>query len=316
MQPAQDSVSPGLVSVILPTYNRARTLRRAIDSILNQSYRDLEVLVVDDGSTDDTAEVMAAITDPRVRYLPLETNRGASRARNAGLKAAAGAFIAFQDSDDEWLAGKLERQVEAAVAAGGGAVTVFHTKILYGRDENARYGPHRVCCLPSIEPSERYDFRRLVQEINIISPQAVLITRAALDKVGPFDELLVNNNDWAFAIDLVYNTEVVFIDEPLVMTYLQADSISTLKRSGARSQLRIMQKLGRYPDVSRPVMAGHVGRIAWGITKLGNPRQARRLLIRAIKLQPTHGKNWARLVVTQARILLGMTARKAAVRVA
>src|SRR4051812_31260398 len=79
--------SPGLVSVIIPTYNRGRTLRRAIYSILNQGYAALEVLVVDDGSPDDTAEVMAAIPAPRVRYLPLEKNRGASRARNAGLAA-------------------------------------------------------------------------------------------------------------------------------------------------------------------------------------------------------------------------------------
>jgi hypothetical protein len=141
----------------------------------------------------------------------------------------------------------------------------------------------------------------------------VLITREALEKVGPFDELLVNNNDWAFAIDLVYNTEVVFIDEPLVMTYLQNDSISILKRSGVRSQLRIMQKFGRYPDVSQPIMAAHVGRIAWGLTKLGNPRQARRLLIRALKMGPTNWKNWARLIVTQARIWLGMNQRKTAV---
>jgi len=316
MQPSQDTAADGLVSVILPTYNRARTLRRAIDSILNQSYRNLEVLVVDDGSKDDTAAVMAEISDPRVRYLPLEQNRGASRARNAGLRAAKGAYIAFQDSDDEWLAGKLERQVAAARAAGGGAVTVFHTKILYGRGENGVYGLHRVCCLPDIPPSEHYDFRRLVQELNIMSPQAVLITREALDKVGPFDELLVNNNDWAFAIDLVYNTDVVFIDEPLVMTYLQNDSISILKRSGVRSQLRIMQKFGRYPGVSQPIMAAHVGRIAWGLTKLGNPRQARRLLIRALKMRPTGWKNWARLIVTQGRIWLGMNQRKTAVSAA
>jgi len=106
------------------------------------------------------------------------------------------------------------------------------------------------------------------------------------------------------------------IDEPLVMTYLQNDSISILKRSGVRSQLRIMQKFGRYPGVSQPIMAAHVGRIAWGLTKLGNPRQARRLLIRALKMRPTGWKNWARLIVTQGRIWLGMNQRKTAVSAA
>jgi glycosyltransferase involved in cell wall biosynthesis len=305
----------GLVSVIIPTFNRGRTLRRAIMSVLQQSYTHLEVLVVDDGSTDNTAGVMAAISDPRVRYIPLEQNRGASRARNAGLREARGRVIAFQDSDDEWLADKLQRQVEAAVAAGGGAVTVFHTKVLYGRDAWGTYGHNRVCILPEIPPAEVYDFHRLIQEINIISPQALLITREALEAVGLFDEDLVNNNDWAFAIELVYNTHVVFIDEPLVMTYLQPDSIMRLKRTGVRSQIRILQKLNRFPDAHQPTIAGHLGRLGWGMAKLGNPRRGRRLLMRALRLAPSNWKNWARLGATQGRIVLGMTERKAAVPV-
>jgi len=310
---AEAPLSAGLVSVIIPTYNRGRTLRRAIFSILNQGYADLEVVVVDDGSTDNTAEVMAAITDPRVRYLPLEKNRGASRARNAGLAAAKGRFIAFQDSDDEWLADKLERQVAAAVAAGPGPVTVFHTKVLFGRDSWGTYAYNRVCVLPEIPPAETYDFHRLVQEINIISPQALLITREALEKVGPFDEDLVNNNDWAFAIELVYNTKVVFIDEPLVMTYLQHDSIMRLKRSGVRSQLRIMQKLKRYPDCHPEIIAGHLGRLGWGLAKLGNPRRGRRLLMIALSMKANNWKNWGRLAAAQGRLMAGMTQHKAAV---
>lgn len=313
MSSPSQPASAGLVSVVIPTFNRGRTLRRAILSVLNQGYTDLEILVIDDGSTDNTAEVMASITDPRVRYVPLEQNRGASRARNAGLRLAKGAFIAFQDSDDEWLADKLQAQVDAAVAAGPGPVTVFHTKVLYGRDAWGVYGPRRCCILPVIEPSAAHDFRRLVQEINIISPQALLITREALEKVGPFDEDLVNNNDWAFAIELVYNTKVVFIDEPLVMTYLQHDSIMRLKRSGVRSQVRIMQKLRRYPDARSDVIGGHLGRLGWGLAKLGNPRRARRLLAIGLSMHMANWRNWARIIATQGRLMAGMTQRKAAI---
>jgi glycosyltransferase involved in cell wall biosynthesis len=291
------------VSVILPSYNRAQTLRRAVSSVLQQDYQHLEVLVMDDGSTDNTAEVMAAIADPRVRYVRLEKNGGASRARNAGLALAQGEMIAFQDSDDEWLAGKLRAQVDAAIAAGPGPVTVFHPKIMLGRDSWGVYGPNRVCMLPEIEPDSQPDFRQLVHELNIISPQALLINRAALEVVGPFDTRLVNNNDWAFAIDLVYNTKVVFLIEPLVMTYLQSDSIMRLKRKGARSQLLIMRKLRRYGDVRPTVMAAHLGRIGWGLTKLGNPRLGRRLLRRALSLDVGNLRNWARLAVTQGHIL-------------
>lgn len=304
----------GLVSVIIPTFNRARTLPRAVRSVLNQSYAELELLIMDDGSTDDTAELVAAIGDPRIRYVRLEGNRGASRARNAGLRLARGEFIAFQDSDDEWLSEKLVRQVEAARSAPADAVTVFHTKIQYGRDEFSRYGPNRVCCIPAIADPGAADFRQLIQAGNIISTQTLFITRAAFEKVGPFDELLVNNNDWAYAIQLIHNSHVVFINEPLVMTYLQDDSISKIKRSGARSQLRIVQRLRRMHGADGAIVAGHLGRIGWGMTKLGSPRLARKLILRALLLSPMHPKNWARLGLTQLRVLTGAR-RQAAIPV-
>lgn len=305
--------SSGLVSVIIPTFNRRRTLRRAILSVLNQEYTDLEVLVMDDGSTDDTPELMATIKDPRVKYVRLKENRGASRARNAGLRLARGEFIAFQDSDDEWLSGKLEQQIAAATAAGPGPVTVFHTKVLYGRDAWGVYGPRRTCILPVIEPAEALNFHRLVQEINIISPQALLINREALEVSGGFDESLVNNNDWAFAIELVYKTNIVFIDEPLVMTYLQHDSIMRLKRSGVRSQLRIMQKLKHYGDLDRKILAGHAGRLGWDTAKLGNPRRGSRLLRHALRLDPRNWRNWGRLGAAQLRLFTGKTERKSSI---
>jgi glycosyltransferase involved in cell wall biosynthesis len=303
-----------LVSVVLPTYNRAATLPRAISSILHQGYDNLEILVIDDGSTDNTTEAMARITDPRVRYVPLEKNMGASRARNAGLRLARGDYIAFQDSDDEWLAGKLEKQLKAALEKGPGPVSVFHPKIMYGCDERANYGKYRVCCLPAIDTSSPPDFHQLVHQINIISPQTLLISRAALDKVGPFDERLVNNNDWGFAIDIVYNTDVVYLDEPLVMTYLQGDSLSTLKRKGVRCQLLIMRRLRACGDLRATVYGAHLGRIGWGLAKLGNPRLARRMLFKAVRLQPANWKNWARLVVTEFKVLTGQGRKGSAPR--
>src|SRR6056297_2960635 len=99
------------VSVIIPTYNRAKTLLRAIDSALAQTIDDLEVVVVDDGSTDNTESVLAAYDDPRVRPVIHETNQGANVARNTGLEHACGEYVAFLDSDDEWHPAKLERQL-------------------------------------------------------------------------------------------------------------------------------------------------------------------------------------------------------------
>ena len=294
---------PGLVSVILPTYNRQRTLYRAISSVLTQSYADLELIVVDDASTDETPAVLARFSDPRLRHVRLERNGGAAHARNHGLGLVRGEFVAFQDSDDEWLAEKLAKQVAAARGLASPMATVFHTKILYGRDENARYGPHRVCCTPDMAsaPSAE-DLKRLVHRGNIISTQTLLFSRAVLEKVGRFDELLIGVEDWDFAIKLIHNTDVAFIDEPLVMAHLQGDSTSTLRRSGSRSELRIMQKLRRARTIEPAVLGDHLARIGWGVSKLGYPRMARRLLHRSIGLSPGNWRNWARLAVNEGKI--------------
>lgn len=103
------------VSVVIPTYNRAPTLPRALESTLAQTIDDLEILVVDDGSTDDTASVLATYqdVDSRVRPVVHATNQGANVARNTGIEHARGEYIAFLDSDDEWHPEKLERQLAA-----------------------------------------------------------------------------------------------------------------------------------------------------------------------------------------------------------
>lgn len=288
-----------LVSVVLPTYNRAVTLERAVQSVLSQSYANLELLVVDDGSKDNTAEVMQTITDPRVRYLPMDRNRGASAARNHGLKAARGKYVAFQDSDDEWLAGKLHQQVDAAIAAGDQDVLIFHMKVVYGRDEARTYGLGRVCCVPRFEavgPGGERDYVSLMHRENLMSPQTLLFSRDLLAKAGYFDPLLVNSVDWDFAIRLIQHARVIFIEEPLVMTYIQNDSISIQGRNMARSRLRIALKLSRLKGVDPQTLSVHFGQVGMTLARMGKPRMAHRLLRRSVKLAPGKPKNWGRLV--------------------
>ncbi len=106
-------MNKGLVSIIIPTYNRANLVIRAIESALNQTYRNIELIVIDDGSKDQTPQIISQIKDPRIRYIRYEENRGASHARNVGLSLAKGEFISFLDSDDEFLPQKIEKQLEA-----------------------------------------------------------------------------------------------------------------------------------------------------------------------------------------------------------
>ena len=101
------------VSVIIPTFNRCATLPRSINSVLRQTMSDLEIIVVDDGSRDNTETWIHSIKDPRVRYYKLSENRGPARARNVGISCSRGELLAFLDSDDEWMEDKLAKQVRA-----------------------------------------------------------------------------------------------------------------------------------------------------------------------------------------------------------
>lgn len=308
---------PGLVSVVLPTYNRARTLARAIRSILTQSYPHFELIVVDDGSKDNTVEVMAEFSDPRVIYHRLDRNQGAAAARNAGMRLARGEFIAFQDSDDEFLSDKLEAQVGAAREAGSDRAVVFHIKLVWGHDEFLVYGDGRTCCVPRI-PLERKgirldfnwpnrgrvpmltrkeegrDFLALMHKDNLISTQTLMFSRTLLAEVGWFDPLLRNSVDWDFALRLVAAGEVIFVEKPLVVAYVQSDSIHTFKRPAARSQLRIVLKLRRQGDIDPAVLSAHLARLGTTLGRFGKPKLARRLLYHALVLNPTKWKVWAR----------------------
>lgn len=305
--------SGDFVSVIIPTYNRAGTLVRAVNSVLHQGHANLEVIIVDDASMDDTEAVVTTLADPRVRYVRLAKNRGASNARNEGLRLAKGDYLAFQDSDDEWLAGKLELQLAAAREAGGpdDPVCVFHPKVMYIRAGVGDFKSTKIVCIPALP--HKADRKTLISEIhknNLISPQTLLMSRGALKTVGFFDHKLVNCEDWDYAISLIYKTRTIYLDEPLVMTYLQSDSISILGRRGARSQLRVALKLLREYEVDPRILGHHFSRIGWWIGKLGNPRAGRRVLLRSVRLSPMAWKSWARLGATEALILRGAIGRR------
>ncbi len=143
------------VSVVLPTYNRAQSLPGAMRSVLDQSFGDLELIIVDDASTENIEAIVADFGDPRIRYLRLDHNSGAAAARNVGMAETRGQYIAFQDSDDIWLPGKLARQVELLEGQPPNVGVVTGLKILYGRDAARVYGPGRVArtAVPGDVPS-------------------------------------------------------------------------------------------------------------------------------------------------------------------
>lgn len=163
-----------LISVVIPTCNRAHYLGEAIESVAGQSYGNCEIIVVDDGSTDHTADVVAGFGDRVV--LVRQDNRGTGAARNTGIARASGEFLAFLDDDDFWSHGKLALQMQAFDAAA---------------ETDAVYGHMEQFASPELDDEQRARFRHLAGQV-IPAPlaPAMLIRRASFDRVGPFDELL------------------------------------------------------------------------------------------------------------------------------
>lgn len=186
-----------LVTVIIPTYRRAALVPRAIESVRRQTYRNIEILVVDDGSPDDTADVVRNIPDPRIRYIRHATNKGLPAGRNTGIKAARGEYIAFIDDDDEWRQDKLEIQIQA--------IKDYDAILCMGV---ANGYPLRVHTRPAITLD---DLRK-----GSFNPSGLLSKTRVLRDVM-FDENLRQGEDWDAFIRIGQRYSIGWVAEPLLI---------------------------------------------------------------------------------------------------
>ncbi|WP_300666951.1 glycosyltransferase [Desulfoluna sp.] len=197
-----------LISVIIPTYNRAWALEAAVDSVLAQNYPEVELIVVDDGSTDETPALLARYGDA-LRVLTLE-NGGVSRARNHGIAAATGTFIAFLDSDDRWLPEKLSEQVD--FFRQNPEALICQTEELWIRN-GKRVNP----CKHHKKPSG--DIFEASLHLCLVSPSAVMMKRTLLDEVGLFDESLPACEDYDLWLRIAWRYPVYTTASPLVIKH-------------------------------------------------------------------------------------------------
>lgn len=224
------------VSIILPTYDRAWCVARSIRSVLCQTYEDFELIVVDDGSTDGTAEVVTGFADARIRYLRRERNRGAGAARNLGARHANGRLLAFQDSDDEWLPTKLERHVQVLEASRPEVVLVYSDMQRVYRDGGRRY--HHS---PTLVPGVLLDPLTRFYQVCRLGIQSTVIRRESFEAVGGFDEAFPVLEDLELFIRLSRRYHFHHLQEPLVL-YHETDGLShdmTAKLVARRRLLRL-----------------------------------------------------------------------------
>jgi glycosyltransferase involved in cell wall biosynthesis len=218
------------VSVIIPTFNRALLIMRAIKSVLDQTYQDFEVIVVDDGSSDETQKVLRSLKDERIRYFRHEKNLGASAARNTGIRAAKGSYIAFQDSDDIWLPEKLEAQMKVFEGAEPKLGLVYTgTWLIYG--DRKTYIPF------SYGVQKEGNVHRELLKSNFVCNPSVVVRKECFEKVGMFDEALHRLQDWEFFIRLSRYYDFKYVNKPLVVAY--NDTPGNISSNRARERVAI-----------------------------------------------------------------------------
>ena len=262
------------VSVIIPTYNRAHVVDRAIRSVLGQTYQDFEIIVVDDGSTDNTEEVVKSFNDFRIRYIRHDENRGGSAARNTGIRAARGEFIAFLDSDDEWLREKLAKQmVLISTDQDCGAV---YTNLLHFSNSGSAKVVMR-------NQPEGWILKDLLVSNVVGSTSSVVVKRECFSKAGLFDEKLPSCQDWDIWIRIARHYTFRRIPKPLVRYALHPNRISTNFEAVLRGHMAIMEK---YQDdiraLGRCVEAHHHFRLGNYFCHIGEMRRGRQHLFQAV----------------------------------
>ncbi len=196
-----------LVSVIIPAYNRRDSIGRAIDSVLAQTLTDFELIVVDDASTDDTVAVVAAYTDPRMRLIRRDANGRAAAARNTGIRAATGRYVAFLDSDDSWTPDKLEIQL-AALASGPDEMRASCTGYFVVADGLT------VTKIPTYN-----HYQKLFLGCDLSPGSTLVVRRDVYSEVGLNDEAFYRYEDWDWVLRYTRRFTMGVVPEPLATVY-------------------------------------------------------------------------------------------------
>ena len=227
-----------LISIIIPTYNGSRTIQRAVASALNQTYPNIEVIVVDDASTDNTVEIVNGIKDKRVKLLRHSTNKNGSAARNTAIKASLGDYIALLDDDDEWLPEKLVKQMGYLAEKDSReykAVVCGHTMEKGGEIITKKEG----------------DLTKeiLMMQVSMGLGSTLLIQKKAVEEIGLFDEKYLRHQDWEFTLRYLRKYKLATMKDCLVNIYGHSgnpsgEKILSVKKLFLKDFKQDIEKLG------------------------------------------------------------------------
>ncbi|KAB2837030.1 MAG: glycosyltransferase [Candidatus Brocadia sp.] len=224
-----------LVSVIIPTYNCARFLMESVGSVLSQTYQPYEIIVIDDGSTDNTKEVLQPVMQ-RIKYVQLEQNKGSPVVRNIGIQAAQGEYVAFLDADDVWLPEKLQTDRECFDKHPD--VGMVYSKHINIDEKGVVFHGAMKKRLPCGKI-----FVQLFSEQNFIITSSVVVRKAVFETTGLFDEQLVNCQDWDMWLRIAFYFQIAGIDKPLIKYRHNPYSLSKNRDNVLKYQKLVIDKI-------------------------------------------------------------------------
>lgn len=293
-----------LISVIVPIFNRAHLVQKSIGSILAQSYKNLDIVVVDDGSRDDLEKSILELNDPRIRLIRRDINGGAAAARNTGILAAKGEWITFHDSDDVCAYNRIDLAVHNLSSVNKECIGVYGMVIFYNEVDEQDYKNQKVYVRPfPTTPLLSDDLFHTTLESNTINIPTLLVRKETVLRAGLFDEKLRQNEDWDLCLRLTRLGKIGFVPKPFIFVSISLDPnvaatrVSKSKRQAARSFARITGKL-RHEGFKEPALAHHYATTAQALLFLGKVKPARRFLKASLSINPLVPKVWIRLALT------------------
>lgn len=276
------------VSVIIPTYNRAHLIGASIQSVLNQTYQDFELIVVDDGSTDNTEAVVKSFKDPRIHYIRHKENRGGSAARNTGIKSARGEYIAFLDSDDEWFPTKMEKQMEIFDNGPKDLGVVYCGTFYLDKQTNK--------ITEFTNPHYRGNvFQKILKQGSGPSTPAAIVKRECFEKVGLFDERLPAYQETDLWIRISRFYQFDFVKEHLVKIMRNHRQISTDFKARLRGrELFLMKHSNILPRRSKSKLCYMIGNACCLSNEI---RKGKKYFLKSIIIDPFYLKPYVCLLV-------------------
>ena len=281
-----------LVSVVVPTYNRAHLIGETIQSIIDQTYSNWELIIVDDGSIDDTKKVVDKFSDRRIQYLAIDHCGIFGKVRNVGMQKARGELIAFLDSDDLWTSNKLSFQL-SLLKQNPDAGFIFGHAEQFG---NGAIPPPQLETFYSGNVFVPY----LLEERFVLVVPSIMIKKDVLDTVGFLDEGLIIGSDVDFFLRMACRYKGIFSNEILVKTRKHDHSTSLrLEVASHLEQTQILERFfrGGYLDKEQYVYLVSTQFYKLGLLHLRTrrPKEAVNNFLKYISLKPLHYKGWIRL---------------------